>query len=328
MLAQHQTLNNDRALSPHSHPAVRNHAGQEPHQLATIHWQHVPLREALARLRSVFDESVFVDRRVDPDLRVTLDIQAGSAEDVVAAVAAQHNLGVTTLDGLLYLGPPHAAEQLASVAAVSSREIARLPADVRKTLTQREPFAWPRLSEPRRLITSLVAQHGLRVENAEQIPFDLWAAGELPNLTFAQQLTVLLVGFDLSFDLRSGEKSIRLVHFKGAVANDKTTTMANRSAARSNQLRPKAGTRQVYTLHVQEQPVRAVLRVLSERLHWLIQIDEASIQAAGKSLDTRVSFSVTNADQEHLLDALLKPAGLDYRLEEDRVRIIARRYSE
>jgi hypothetical protein len=41
-----------------------------------------------------------------------------------------------------------------------------------------------------------------------------------------------------------------------------------------------------------------------------------------------VSFSVENADQAHLLEALLRPAGLDYRLEDERVRIIAGRYDE
>ncbi len=75
-----------------------------------------------------------------------------------------------------------------------------------------------------------------------------------------------------------------------------------------------------------EQPVRRVLQQLSKSLHWAIQIDEESIRAAGKSLDERVSFSVENVDREHLLEALLQPAGLDYRIEGDRVRIIARRY--
>jgi hypothetical protein len=70
------------------------------------------------------------------------------------------------------------------------------------------------------------------------------------------------------------------------------------------------------------------LQELSKRLHWAIQIDEESIRAVGKSLDKRVSFSVENADQEQLLKALLRPAGLDYRLEGERVRIIAGRYDE
>ena len=64
------------------------------------------------------------------------------------------------------------------------------------------------------------------------------------------------------------------------------------------------------------------------RLHWDIQIDEASLRAAGRSLDARVSFSVENADQQRLLDAVLRPAGLDYRLENERVRIIAGRHEK
>jgi len=64
---------------------------------------------------------------------------------------------------------------------------------------------------------------------------------------------------------------------------------------------------------------------LAIRLHWAIQIDEVAIRAAGISLDQRVSFSVENADQDKLLDALLTPAGLDYRVEGEKVRIIPRR---
>jgi hypothetical protein len=79
---------------------------------------------------------------------------------------------------------------------------------------------------------------------------------------------------------------------------------------------------------VQEQPVGMVIRELAKRLHWAIQIDEDAIKAAGMSLDKRVSFSVENADQEHLLEALLRPAGLDYQLVGEQVRIVVGRYSE
>ncbi len=126
------------------------------HRIATIHWQRVPLREALGRLHGVFDESVFLDRRIDPGMRVSLDIEASSAEEVVAAIAAQHHLGVGRLGPLVYLGPPGTAERLASVAAARSREVNRLPADWRASLAQKKPVAWPRLSEPRRLVVSLI----------------------------------------------------------------------------------------------------------------------------------------------------------------------------
>ena len=63
-----------------------------------------------------------------------------------------------------------------------------------------------------------------------------------------------------------------------------------------------------------------------KRLHWAVQIDEEAVRAAGGSLDTRVSFSVENADREHLLEALLHPASLDYSIEGEVIRIVPQRY--
>src|SRR5262245_7935263 len=65
-----------------------------PRQTATIHWQGVTLAEAIARLKPLFDEPVFLDRRIDPNQRVSLDIEATSAEQVLSALAAEHELGV------------------------------------------------------------------------------------------------------------------------------------------------------------------------------------------------------------------------------------------
>jgi hypothetical protein len=101
-----------------------------------------------------------------------------------------------------------------------------------------------------------------------------------------------------------------------------------RPSAEKKPARPRStsGTQQVYTLRVQEKPVGAVLHELGQRLKWSIQIDEDAIRAAGKSLDERVSFSVENADREKLLDALLTPAGLEYSITGEQIRVLPRRY--
>ena len=156
-----------------------------------------------ARLHALFDDTVFVDRRVDPNMRVSLDIEAGSAEEVVAGIAAGQDLGVARLGPLVYLGPSGAADQLRAISAARSQEVGRLPAESRASLTQKQPTDWPRLGEPRRVIASIVEHRGWRLANADAIPHDLWSAGELPELTLAEQLTVLLVGFDLTFELRA-----------------------------------------------------------------------------------------------------------------------------
>jgi hypothetical protein len=295
---------------------------------ATIHWQRVPLGEAIGRLRDLFDDAVFVDRRVDPTMRVTLDIESASAEEVVAAVANAKDLGVARLGSVVYLGPSAAAGQLRAIAVARMQDAKRLPADVRPAISERRQTTWERLAEPRRVIKSAAEERGWRIANAETIPHDLWSSGRLPALSLTDQLTVLLVGFDLTFKLQPQDQSIEIVPLKAVPKASGTQATTKQSPPSAKASKPKQGARQQYTLRVQEQRVGAVLETLANRLNWTIQIDEVGIRKAGKSLDTRVSFSVNKADQDQLLEALLKPAGLDFRVDGDRVRIIAERYGD
>ena len=105
------------------------------------------------------------------------------------------------------------------------------------------------------MITSVVERRGWRVANAEAIAHDLWSAGELPELTFAEQLTVLLIGFDLSFELRPNDRSIEIVPLKGVSKSTGLGAATKRTAAPPDSTRTKKDGRHVYTLRVQEQPV-------------------------------------------------------------------------
>ena len=300
---------------------------REAQRSAEIHWQRVPLRDALARLEKAFDETVFLDRRVDPSQRVSLDIEAHQIEDVLTAIAAGRGLGVSRLGRLVYLGPRSAADQLRPLAALRAEEMERLPPGQRATLQRQQPLHWPRLAQPRGLVTSLVEQTGWRVEQARRIGHDLWPAGGLPGLPIAEQLTVLLVGFDLTFELRPPERVIEIVPLNAERMKRLAGGAKPRAEGDAHGARPETGktfgeTRQVYTLRVAEQPVRAVLQELSRRLNWQIEIDEAAIRAAGRTADERVSFAVENVERDELLDALLRPAGLSFRRDDERITIV------
>lgn len=295
---------------------------------ATIHWQGVATGDAIARLRALFDETVFVDRRVDPNLRVSIDLIATSAEQVLTAVGSEHDLAAVRLRTLVYFGPSPVAARLRGLADTKTKEIARLPAAARVALAGRRDFSWPRLSEPRRLVMQVAQRSGWRIANPEQIPHDLWAAGELPDLTAAEQLTLLLIGFDLSFEMKPGERAIEVVSLPKTTLIPTTAKarLPTRNAPKRSAPRPERGTKQVYTLRVQEKPVGAVISELRQRLQWTIEIDEEAIRDAGKSLDQRVTFSVENVDREDLLDALLTPAGLEYQIHGERIRVLPSRY--
>ncbi|HEX4415094.1 MAG TPA: STN domain-containing protein [Lacipirellulaceae bacterium] len=294
---------------------------------ATVHWQGVPLGETLDRLKLLFNEPVFVDRRVDPNQRVTLDMSASSAEQALSGIADACGLDVARLGRLLYLAPTSVAGRLRPLASLRARDVARLPGDVRSTVLVKHALSWPRLSEPRQIAMNAVKQCGWRLANPEAIPHDLWAANELPEMSLTEELTVLLIGFDLTFEFERDQQLVRILPLSPGVAPAVKKTVRSHTPSKAT-THSAGGTKQVYTLHVQEKPVGAVLRELANRLHWSLQIDEDAIRAAGKSLDQRVSFSVTNADQEKLLDALLEPAGLEYREEGDQILVVPQRHGK
>ena len=334
-------------------------------QTATIHWERVPLGDALSRLDGVFNEEIFIDRRVDRSRRVSLEADAASLDTILETIASEASLGYSRLGRLTYLGPSQAAEQLRTVAAVRERDASHLPAALRASLLQKESVTWARLTEPRLLTTALVERAGWRIGKSDRIPHDLWAAGRLPELTLAEQLTVLLVGFDLSFTVNEARRTIEIEPFVPVTIRRSYRTVGNtsvqiaqlnqqlstaaarlegdtlwldgriedherlaelleRPANRTTRNRPQRGTRQVYTLRVQEQPVGKVLRELEVRLQWDVEVDQSAIRAAGLTLEKRVSFSVENSDEDELLEALLWPAGLDYRRVGEQLEIVPR----
>jgi hypothetical protein len=292
-------------------------------QTATIHWRDVPLQDALARLTRLFDETTFLDRRIDPTVRANLDMSASSAQQVLTRIAVEHGWGVSRLGDVVYMGPAAAARQLDSIAEQRRQEIAKLPQPQRAVFTRKRALNWPRLAVPRVVVTELVKKNGWGVVDAERIPHDLWAAGQLNGLTFAEQLTMLLIGFDLTYEIRSEARTIAIVPIDKSASTARVEDAPKQAAAQWPES-ANGKTKQVYSLRVAEQPVGDVMRALSQRLNWQIDYDEAAIQMARLSVEQRVSFAVENVGQDELLDAVLRPAGLTFRREGEVITIVPR----
>lgn len=287
---------------------------------ATIHWAEVPLRDAVSRLTKSFDEVVFVDRRIDPNTRISVDVSATSATTVLMAIATEHGWGVNQLGRCVYLGPAAAAQRLDRLATARTAEVAQLPRALRRSWQRKQAIDWPRLTRPRELVIRLVEGHEWKVANADKIPHDLWQTGKLPSMLLVEQLTILLAGFDLTFSIREADRVIEIVPIDPS-ADLPTAVSTPARSAQAPLAAPKAA-KQVYSLRVAKKPVGPVLRELGRRLSWQIEVDEAAIQAAGLSLDTRVSFSVEDVERDALLDALLRPAGLSFQIEGERIIVV------
>ncbi len=316
---------------PNSRPPRSGQGSSGIARTATIHWENVPLREAVARLADGFETSVFVDRRLDPRRRLRLHLEDATLQRIVEQVAVDNTLGVSQWGSLVYLGPATTTEDLklvplTAVAAQRGEEIAQLPDAARRMFFEEKAMAWPRLTVPRDLIVGAIRQRGWHVRGETSISHDLWPAGTLPALPFHVQLTVLLIGFDQTFRVLPNDRTIEIVPFDVGQQPRVPAGLSERFPGKGRQAAANTPlpTRQVYTLSVQEQPVGDVLRMLANRLEWQLEIDQAAIRAAGLSLDRRVSFAVENADEDALFEALLEPAGLTVQRAGDRRRIIPR----
>lgn len=291
---------------------------QPPLAQFSVRWQNLPLADAVQRLRNVTGTSIFLDRRVDLEQRVSFAATNANVSEVLESLARATRLGHTRIGRLHYLGPQDTANGLLRIAAERRRDGAALETDLKPSLSGWRRLVWPRLTEPRDLFVQLVEEHGWRVSNADVIPHDLWAAGEMPAMPLADQMTVLLAGFDLTYRIAPDQHSIAITPV--AWPQNASRSPARRTARNTV---PPAGTpsKQVYTLRIENQPVGRMLEQLAQRLNWKLDIDEAAIRAAGLSLDALVSFEVKNADERELLRALLSPVGLAATAVGDRIRV-------
>jgi len=183
-----------------------------------ISWSGNPLRQALGSLSRTQHVAVLIDRRVDPGQK--LDLQLGDLPLAAALheIARSRQLDVSFLGPVAYFGPPRATSRLRTIAALRSEEILGLPAALQRKLLLPKRIAWDDFATPRDLLTQLAEQNELRIQGADRVPHDLWAAADLPPLSLVDRLTLILIQFDLTFQVDADGKTVTLIPVPDEVA--------------------------------------------------------------------------------------------------------------
>ena len=165
----------------------------------TIAWADAPLRERLTSLARHQRIAIFLDRRVDPGSIVTIRKSGVTFNQFLWSLAGQLNLDVCLIGDVYYVGPVETARCLPAVADRAREQIRSMPARERPVTVDLPEISWPHLTEPQKLLRQTCADAGLG--RSFEVDHDLWAAGGLPQMHFADRLTLLLAGFDLAADL-------------------------------------------------------------------------------------------------------------------------------
>lgn len=171
---------------------------------ADVRWVNAPLRKTLVRLGTVFDVPMFIDRRVDSDWTVMLSLEKTPLEEVLRQATGQHGLSFAIVGPVLYVGPASVADKLPQLMESNQQQLASAKPAARRRFQKAKPIDWARLTEPRQLIADGSENRSLKLVNPEAVPHDLWPASSLPAMPWGDQLTLLLIGFDRTWELEQG----------------------------------------------------------------------------------------------------------------------------
>jgi len=327
-----------------------------------VTWSERALRDAWAGVSLELDVAVFIDRRIDPGQLIGLSLRDQPAEEVLRQLAAAGQAEWRSVGPVVYVGPADAAAKLPTLAALRRQDAERLPAEARLRLLKVQAWKWDELAEPRRLLDELAKQAGVAVSNAETIPHDLWPAVSLPPLAWTDRLSLLLAGFDLTFEVADQGKTVRPVPFPETVLLERSYTPRGPAAAAAAQLRRSVPEAEIRV--AQGKLVVSGLQEAHEKIELLLSAPSGPKTKGAKSkpaeqrytltvgkndpagavmrkiaetlgkelkydeavlqkLKQNVTLSVKDVTLDELLTATLKPLGLTYKLTSDALEIVA-----
>jgi hypothetical protein len=170
----------------------------------TATWSGIGLREWADRVAAAVGLPVVVDRRLDPDTRVSLDCRAEPLRGVLGRGAAAAGGDVAVLASTARIVPAGTAATIVAAESARVAAIRGLPPRQRAVLDERRPWTWPAAARPRDLIADRAAAGGVRLAGLDSLPHDHLPAASLPAISLAEGLDLVLAHYDLRVDWRTG----------------------------------------------------------------------------------------------------------------------------
>lgn len=169
-------------------------------------------KKMLQQVEQSYGLACFRDRRIDPERTVELSESRGSVRDLLDNIGDSVGCRVSYTGRVVYFGPEIQTRLLRSLIAKRELDLKRVFRNrPGRSWTQSRDFSWPLLSEPRNLVLTLAETLGVTVNNPELIGHDVWAEGVIPDATAVEIFSILLLGFDLTFELAKDGKALTFV---------------------------------------------------------------------------------------------------------------------
>lgn len=286
-------------------------------------WKAVPLRDWAARVTPLVGMPVIVDRRLDPDTSITLDCRGEPLREALAAAADQAGAEVATLRSSIRIVPRPQRGLCERAEDARDRDLGRLPTAPRAALRKRSGWKWAEAARPRDLVGAVAAEAGVSLEGVDELPHDHFPAADLPEMTRAEKIDLVLAHFDRRAEWRSRAGEVRGVIVPlDADLPPPRRDVAPRPRPSTGNGKSKGPAQDVFELRAAA-PLDEILGAVAGRLGLELDLDRTSLEACGIAARQIVRIDVHDASREELLDRIVTPLSLAWRIEADRLRVFA-----
>ena len=281
-------------------------------------WTGLPIRDWADRAGRLAGLPIVVDWRLDPDVTVS---GTAAGEQLCAwldRVAADAGGSVEPLESAVVIVPASCAGVARRAEAARRREIARLPAGRRAALAAPRPVSWAAGARPRDLVALAVADAGRPPRDLDRVPHDHLPAGSLSALSVAEVVDLLLAPYDLRVAWTAGPDGAVVPIDSGVGAELPAVVPPRGSRGRVAAAEPR------FTLTL-EAPLDEAVRAVAAQLGLTAHLDRESLAARGIQPGEIVRARAADATRDELLDSIVAPLGLRWRIAGDRLVIEAAR---
>lgn len=314
----------------------------------------LPIGKTLADLTKQYSICIFLDRRVDPDLRIKRNPKEIPLKSALYRLASDLDLGVVQFGSIWYVGPIESAAKLHQAHDLFREKMQFLDQEPLRKWNRKNSLQWQRLSQPKEIVESLIADIGMQGQGTDQIPFDIWPAQSFPELSIADQLFLLLYGFDLRPRLTAADgsfviepieavehvtqtisRSLTKRHLETVADSFPLVTVKSEGNKRTFTGPPVDVYRAIWSIDFVEKTVvdpnaprfftlenttatrGAILKKIAQQIGVDFQFDPET----EADLQQRITINETNVGFQQLIDAVLKDANCTAQLTDDKLMI-------
>ncbi|MGD9856656.1 MAG: hypothetical protein AB7U20_17050 [Planctomycetaceae bacterium] len=187
---------------------------QELRRPINVFLRAVTVRTVTERLAAQHNVAIVLDRRIDPDHVLDVQLAQVTLREGLDLFAAQIAADAAVVGSTIVLGPPASLDRLRTDCVRQVEFLRSLKEDKSRERTfeliQSRTFRWDDLQTPQELLLTVSRTFGVTVVNPELIPHDRWAGGVMANVNAIEALALIAGQFDLTFSWSEDVSAIEL----------------------------------------------------------------------------------------------------------------------